>query len=343
MRNGMFIFDNAVHAYDGESTNVLEQYKEEAVNFAIGPGSVGSMVTNLTAIDKIGRLSGDGDELLGRLDIQRAISLLFEHSETDMVMAQTVPISDFWKDFAMPLSLQYQLKEAAPDRVHFVGAVDPNTMSTDECLKAIEHQVTDLGATSIKFYQASAYDQWWSADDREIAYPLYEKCQELGVRAVQFHKGFSFSHQLLSDAMRCLDLQKPARDFPDLQIIVHHFGWPYVDEAIQATNRFTNISLSIAGLVPFYAIAPKMILDCLGKALLHLGPERVIYGSEGLVWPDIQSIIELFDEMQFSEEMQAGYGYPEITPEIRALMFGGNLARIMGIDIPAKTAELAAA
>jgi hypothetical protein len=259
-----------------------------------------------------------------------------------MAMAQTVPISDFWKDFVYPLQMQYELKEAAPDRIVFVGAVDPNTMSPAECVREVDRQVRDLGATSIKFYQASAFDKWWSADDREVVYPIFEKCLELGVRCVQFHKGFAFSQQLMSPAMRSLDLQRPARDFPELQFIVHHMGWPYEDETIQVVSRFPNISLSMAALIQFHAIAPKMALHILGKALLWLGPQRVLYGSEGFVWPNFQSIIELFDEMEMPEQLQEDYGYPAITREMKELMYGGNLARIMGIDIEAKKAELAA-
>jgi uncharacterized protein len=119
-------------------------------------------------------------------------------------------------------------------------------------------------------------------------------------------------------------------------------GWPYEDETIQVVSRFPNISLSMAALTQFYAIAPKMALHILGKALLWLGPQRVLYGSEGFVWPNFQSIIELFDEMEMPEQLQEDYGYPAITREKKELMYGGNLARIMGIDIEAKKAELAA-
>jgi predicted TIM-barrel fold metal-dependent hydrolase len=338
----MFIFDNAVHAYDNTSTNVFDANKEEADYFTIGPGSVGKMIAELPALDATGRLWSDPDFARKRLGIDEALKLLFQDSETDMAMAQTVPISDFWKDFVYPLQMQYELKEAAPDRIVFVGAVDPNTMSPAECVREVERQVRDLGATSIKFYQASAFDKWWSADDREVVYPIFEKCLELGVRCVQFHKGFAFSQQLMSPAMRSLDLQRPARDFPELQFIVHHMGWPYEDETIQVVSRFPNISLSMAALIQFYAIAPKMAQHILGKALLWLGPQRVLYGSEGFVWPNFQSIIELFDEMEMPEQLQEDYGYPAITREMKELMYGGNLARIMGIDIEAKKAELAA-
>jgi hypothetical protein len=36
------------------------------------------------------------------------------------------------------------------------------------------------------------------------------------------------------------------------------------------------------------------------------------------------------------EEFQRAYGYPALTPEIKAKIFGGNLAKVYGIDPQAK-------
>jgi hypothetical protein len=58
---------------------------------------------------------------------------------------------------------------------------------------------------------------------------------------------------------------------------------------------------------------------------------------------NIQSVIELFDEMQIPEQMQHDFGYPAVTREIKERIFVRNLARIMGIDVEAKKAELAGA
>jgi len=39
-----------------------------------------------------------------------------------------------------------------------------------------------------------------------------------------------------------------------------------------------------------------------------------------------------FREFQFPEDMQEGYGYPPLTDEDRAKIFGQNLAGLLGID-----------
>ena len=103
------------------------------------------------------------------------------------------------------------------------------------------------------------------------------------------------------------------------------------------------MQVSLAGLLQFYAFAPMEFLHLLGKCLLWIGTDRLVYGSEGFVFPDIQRTIEIFAGVQIPEQMQADWGYPPITPEQREAMFGANYARILGLDISEKRNELAAA
>lgn len=39
------------------------------------------------------------------------------------------------------------------------------------------------------------------------------------------------------------------------------------------------------------------------------------------------------------EKMQQGYGYPDITPEVKRLMLGGTQARIAGLDVAGMAAQ----
>lgn len=38
------------------------------------------------------------------------------------------------------------------------------------------------------------------------------------------------------------------------------------------------------------------------------------------------------DDVQIPEDLRDGYGYPEITDDDRRMIFGGNLARLIGIE-----------
>jgi hypothetical protein len=47
-------------------------------------------------------------------------------------------------------------------------------------------------------------------------------------------------------------------------------------------------------------------------------------------------------DMQISDDLRSGYGYPQITREDKEKILGLNFARIMGVDIDAKRKQLTA-
>ena len=163
------------------------------------------------------------------------------------------------------------------------------------------------------------------------------------MKVVQFHKGQPFGEQILGPAFQALDLQKPARDFPELQFVVHHLGTPYIDETINIASRFPNIHLALTAWLNGHAFAPMASYHQLGKALMYVGADRLLYGSEAFIFPSIQSYIEVLDGLDMPEELQDGYGYPQVTRETKEKIFGLNFAKMMGVDVAAKRAELAEA
>jgi len=69
-----------------------------------------------------------------------------------------------------------------------------------------------------------------------------------------------------------------------------------------------------------------------GKLLKHLGEDNLVWGSECVWFGSPQNQIEAFRALQISEELQEQYGYPALTPEIKAKVFGLNSARLYGIN-----------
>ena len=334
MRDGMFIFDNVVHMYDNSAVNVVD--REQADRSLTRP-----LYHEASSITDGDRFKSDPDFMTGQLDVDRALRGLFVESQTDMAMAQAVPIAGFWREGFFPISRNHALKEACPERILFCGGFDPIGMSLPAALREMERQVDELGAVSFKFYQSNAVGQAWAADDRELAYPIWEKALQLGVKVVQFHKGQPFGEQILGPAFQALDLQKPARDFPELEFVVHHLGTPYIDETINIASRFPNIHLALTAWLNGHAFAPIASYHQLGKALMYVGADRLLYGSEAFIFPSIQSYIEVLDSLDMPEELQDGYGYPQVTREVKEKIFGLNFARMMGVDVEAKRAELA--
>ncbi len=204
----------------------------------------------------------------------------------------------------------------------------------------MQRQKDEWNAVSFKFYQSQLNGTVWRVDDRHIAYPLWEKCLEMGVTSVQFHKGLPFGRQLL-EHQRPNDIEQAALDFPDLTFIIHHLGIPFVDDTINIASRHPNVWLALSAWINIYPIQPRLMLDMLGKALMYVGEDRLLYGSEAFVWPSLQPYIEAFAGVQMPEDLQEGYGYPQITRDMKRKIFGENQARLFGIDVNKKKKELA--
>lgn len=328
MRDGMFILDNVVHMYDNKPSNMGPNGAAVARNL-IGMGQVFSNAT----------LPANDHFLDQELSIAEAKRILFDESETDIAMAQAVPLFGWWKDGFSPARKQYEFKEAYPDRVLFCGAVDPIYQGLEGAIKELTRQVKEWGAVSFKFYQAHENSLSWRADDRRIAYPIWEKCLELGITNVQFHKGVPFGTERM-EHMRPNDIQQAAADFPELNFVLHHLGDPYLDETISIAARNPNVWLALSAWINIYPIMPRESLKRLGKAMMFVGTDRLLWGSEAFVWPNVQGYIDLFAKLQMPENLQEDYGFPQITREDKRKIFGENYARLLGLDVSARLTKI---
>lgn len=321
MRDGMFIFDNVIHMYDNKPDNLNPSGQLTARNL-IGMGELFS-----------NKKFPANDHFLGEeLSVEEAGRILFEESDTDIAMAQTVPLFGWWKDGFSPARRQWALKEAFPDRVLFCGGVDPLYQGIDGAISEMTRQTEEWGAVSFKFYQAHDHSLSWRIDDRQIAYPLWEKALELGVNNVQFHKGVPFGTERM-EHMHPTDLQQAALDFPELNFIIHHLGDPYIDESISIAARNSNVWLALSAWINIYPIMPREALKRLGKAMMYVGPDRLLWGSEAFVWPNVQGYIELFTDLEMPANLQEDYGFPPITREDKRKILGENYAGMLGIDV----------
>lgn len=332
MHNGMFVFDNVIHMYDQRPENVKGDRDSQVVN-----ARYAAMLTGTQSAMATSRIPFNLNWANSTLSVEDAGRLLFEESDTDMAIAQTVPFFSYWSKGFAPVGLNHALAARHPDRVLLCGGVDPVWQGLDVALSEMDRQVKELGAVTFKYYNAQ-YDRSWRCDDRAVAYPMYEKAQELGINHIQFHKGNPFGFESVED-LAPNDLQAAARDFPDLIFVIHHIGQPYYEETINIAARFPNVWLGLSGFF-LYPSSPYRTYHILGRALQLVGPERIMYGSEAFAWLDVQAIVESFGSLQIPEELQDNWGYPPITDDMRRLMFGENQARLLGIDTAQKYAEL---
>ena len=330
MIDDIFVFDNVIHVYDMSDDNIPDE--------AAARAGADSMLAIGGALRWPG-YTNRGLRFDKRWTVEEMYELVFVEAPTDMAMAQVVPIFEWFNDFFAPVAAQHAMAARYPDRVLFCGGVDPIHRGLDDALEQIGYQIEELGACSMKFYNGHVQRSWRCDDDR-IAYPMYELCRELGVKTIQFHKGTPFGLQPL-EALSPLDLQAPARDFPDMNFIIHHLAFPYFEEAVSLAARFPNIYLALSGSLNLAVIAPRLVQEQLGRLLAEVGVHKLLWGSEAALAGGPAPYLRAFMDLDIPPDLRDGYGYPQITREDKERILGRNFADVMGIDIDARRGALA--
>ena len=265
---------------------------------------------------------------------------MFTETDTDILVAQPLPLTDFFYDGLSDWQRCAAMAKQYPSRVVTWGTVNP--LEGNKALDLMELQVKEHGVKAFKFYNIR-YDFGepfpWRMDDPRVAFPVYEKARELGINLIAVHKGVPLGPQP-TEGTQVYDIDQAAANFPDLNFVIFHPGLPFIEEICWQIVRFPNIYVSLAATLNFIGKAPRWFAEVLGKLLFWGGPDRIISGSEVPLWHP-QWALKAFSEFQMPQDLTDGYGYPQVTAEIKRKILGENLARLHGIDIEAKKAEIA--
>jgi predicted TIM-barrel fold metal-dependent hydrolase len=208
---------------------------------------------------------------------------------------------------------------------------------------------------SYQHYQPGAE---WRLDDEETGMPFLQRARDLGISLVCAHKGVSG----MVDAGSPDDVGPAAKAFPDIDFVIYHSGYepgqidgPYTPETAHlGANRLIQ-TVRDAGLGPgsnvyaelgttwFMLLSrPDDAAHVLGKLLLHLGDDNIIWGTDSIWYGPTQPVLDAFRAFQIPDAMCQEFGYPKLTPQAKRKILAGNAARLYGIDLPAAAAMAAA-
>ena len=213
----------------------------------------------------------------------------------------------------------------------YVG-VSP-TRGLEVCLKDLEDQMRELPRSiGLKLYPDEVEPfRSWRMDDPNLAYPLFERAQKLGIKTVAIHKAIP-NGPVPINPYRVDDVDGAAIHFPDLSFEIVHSGLAFVEETAHAIARFHNVyaNLEITSLLMHHG--PGLFNEIVAQFLFWGGPEKIVY-SDGTLFCHSQPLLEKFWNLEFSEELRDKYKLKPLTKADKALILGGNYARIVGLDI----------
>lgn len=189
------------------------------------------------------------------------------------------------------------LQDAHPDRFIGFGQVMPQA---DDAIEEIQ-RLADAGIRGLKLHPSM---HGYHVADHGLLDPVFRACAANGMAVII---------NALDDAFCApFSIEEIAKDHPDVPTIIAHMGAVWnVPEAIIVAERRENVYLETSAT----------LMADVKRAYARLGPEKILMGSE---WPGSD-----FD----LERMKIAKAIPDAAD--RALVEGGNYARIMRIAEPA--------
>jgi len=184
--------------------------------------------------------------------------------------------------------------------------------ATEIAVAEVERAILGLGLKGITLEPMFGMKPVTAADDRRL-YPIYERCQELGgILGLTICRGSVHEQDL--DHSNPVTVDRLARDFPKLRIVVSHAFWPWVLESCGVAFRRENVYL-----VPdMYGVGMPGHLAWVELANTT-SPDKLLFAS---AYP----IIGI-------PELVAGYlRLPFRNDEVREQVMYRNAVRLLGRD-----------
>ena len=301
------------------------------------------------------QLSGDTGTMAD-LSVANYIKEVFLDSDTSLGLISTPPGPYPWEAVVPPKEMTHIRDEinrlTASQRMLAHGLVMPQLGQVD--LDFMDQQAETLRVDAWKCYTGSpakGFEHGWWLSDETIAYPMLQKAQTLGITNICIHKGLPLGPVV--DYNHPRDLLKAAADFPKLNFLVYHAGFlgtsrinlengkkgkiPWTTEFCEAKithPQLTNIYMELGSTFGQLVITePLICAHLLGQILSAFGNDHVLWGTDSIWYGTPQWQIEAFRRFQMPEKLQETYGYPALTKDLKAKIFGLNAAKLFKVNV----------
>lgn len=307
------------------------------------------------------------EDTLEQLNRAHYVKEVFGDSDTLMAVISGVPSREWDRNPLPPDQMvatrKYVNDIAGSQRLLSHGLLRPNLGGKE--LDELERQVKQLKIDAWKMYTgAEIGEKAWFLDDEKVAYPFWERTKKLGVKNLCVHKGLPLG-AFNEKACTPFDVEKAAKDWPDLNFIIYHSAFrgglwigsgtgekvpppknpdeqeiPWVSDLLRILKKnpdIKNVYFELGGTFNILSSTdPKKCLHMFGQMLQVVGPDRILWGTDSIWNGSPQSQIERLRRLTMPEEMMEKFGYPALTAEVKAKILGLNAAKIFGVDVEAQ-------
>ncbi|CAN5863005.1 hypothetical protein BH18ACT6_BH18ACT6_23710 [soil metagenome] len=192
----------------------------------------------------------------------------------------------------------------------------------------------------------------WRLDDADPDLPqvgnrFLDQVERMEAPVLCIHKGLADRHPSGSP----VDVGPAARDHPGVSFVIYHSGYevgvtegPFtlersglgVNRLIASlrdagVKRGSNVYAEIGSTWWLLLRKPEEAAHALGKLLLAVGEDNLLWGTDSILYGTPQPQIDAFRAFTITEEFQERFGYPALTDAVKAKVLGLNALRLYNI------------
>jgi len=357
-----FIFDDQTHF-------VRDDFDKEGL---LGLGEYAAKNWNPAMLDP---KRGGVPLTLQRYKMQNYLKEIFLDSDTKIALLSGAPFDDpaWWlMSNAQIAAARNSVNATAGSRRmlgHFVF-----TPNYPGWMDEVERGIAELKPDAWKGYTVgdplspTAKGTQWRLDDEKLVYPFYERIMKTGIRNVCIHKGlmpldYEKSWKDVWQYATVWDVEKAARDWPQLNFVIYHTALrPFLESPDAELAEFektgnirwsTDVAKLVAekGLKNVYAeigtsfatgavANPRFAAAFVGQLVNMMGAERVVYGSDSVWYGSPQWQIEALRRLEIPDDMMKKMKWKTklggADGAVKRKILGENSARLY--KVPIKTA-----
>ncbi len=259
------------------------------------------------------RRFGRRNDVLPEMDPEQTAAWYAERLQAASVakalVVSVVPDSQWTRDFLV----------AAKGHVHALASIDPRLPDAPQRL---EREMA-AGFRGVKLLPVN---RCYHLSDPACR-PFFEKASELGARLI-VHYGVTVDPGGDLRYADPLDLSPVARDFPELQFVIAHFGAGWLDSVLRLAYQCKNVCVDTSGTNNWldYYVPKTTLAEVFERCLTALGPERILFGTDSNTTAPYRAWIR-FMQQRTLEELG-------LSDHDRDLILRGNASRIFRLDEP---------
>lgn len=248
-----------------------------------------------------------GESLIKTMD--GPFNLLGKERRVDIALVQPTPGVTILQDWDFRKQHEYVIESVRknPDRFLGVMMINPH-FGLDEAFTVLDQLVKEEGFRAIKMHPS--FHNYFPNKNKHLSYPIMEKARELNIPVI-IHTGEPpYSVPALMAPL--------AKDFPDVKIMLAHFGTQkigYSDDAINVASNHDNIYLQI----------DWSHLNRLKEGVETLGPERLVFASDS-PYNEMGIYMRMLEVLTWDPPQGM-----RVKPEDLEKILGGNAAEMLGL------------